>query len=87
MGAGRKVILSRSVIEHYIGDDPMQAVTGGTWLRWARGSRRSGRWGTLGEIFTWLTVPPLCSLDSRRVALRWPRLALAMRLVWCGWPL
>ena len=35
--SGRTVILSRSVIEHYIGNDPLRAV----WkhrLRWARGS-------------------------------------------------
>jgi ceramide glucosyltransferase len=48
---GRKVVLSRSVIEHYIGDDAFLK----NWkhrLRWARSTRRSRRMGYVGEIFT-----------------------------------
>ncbi|MCU1327812.1 MAG: putative ceramide glucosyltransferase [Bryobacterales bacterium] len=48
---GRGVILSRSVIEHHIGNDPFLK----NWkhrLRWARSTRRSRRAGYIGEIFT-----------------------------------
>ena len=53
---GRTVILSRSVIEHYIGNDSMRD----NWshrLRWARGSRRSRPVGYFGEVFTKPAVP------------------------------
>jgi len=62
---GRKVVLSRSVIEHHIGNDPFLK----NWkhrLRWARSTRRSRRLGYVGEIFTkptalalllWLAAP------------------------------
>lgn len=80
---GRTVILSRSVIEHYIGNDSMRS----TWrhrLRWARGSRRSRPAGYVGEIFTKPTVPAvaLWVLAPGWGALA--ALALAMRLavVW-----
>jgi ceramide glucosyltransferase len=49
--AGRDVVLSRSVIEHYIGNDGFVQ----NWkhrLRWARSTRRSRPWGYLGEVFT-----------------------------------
>ena len=62
--SGRTVILSRSVIEHYIGNDPLRTV----WkhsLRWARGSRRSRPFGYIGEIFTQANSACGCSLDSR----------------------
>jgi ceramide glucosyltransferase len=48
---GRKVVLSRSVIEHHIGNDSFL----NNWkhrLRWARSTRRSRRMGYIGEIFT-----------------------------------
>jgi ceramide glucosyltransferase len=48
---GRKVVLSRSVIEHHIGNDRFL----NNWkhrLRWARSTRRSRRMGYVGEIFT-----------------------------------
>jgi ceramide glucosyltransferase len=48
---GRLVTLSRSVIEHHIGNDGFIK----NWkhrLRWARSTRRSRRIGYLGEIFT-----------------------------------
>ena len=48
---GRTVLLSRSVIEHHIGNDGFP----GNWkhrLRWARSTRRSRRMGYIGEIFT-----------------------------------
>ncbi|MES1258908.1 MAG: bacteriohopanetetrol glucosamine biosynthesis glycosyltransferase HpnI [Acidobacteriota bacterium] len=62
---GRRVVLSRSVIEHHIGNDPFLK----NWahrLRWARSTRRSRRLGYAGEIFTkpvalalllWLAAP------------------------------
>ncbi len=82
---GRKVILSRSVIEHYIGDDSIL----NSWrhrLRWARGSRRSRPAGYVGEVFTrpavlavalWVLAPAWGALAA---------LALTMRLavVWTG---
>ncbi len=57
-GLGRTVILSRAVIEHYIGNEGMRA----SWshrLRWARGSRRSRPAGYVGEVFTKPTIPAL----------------------------
>jgi ceramide glucosyltransferase len=78
-GIGRTVILSRSVIEHYIGNDSLRA----SWshrLRWARGSRRTRPVGYIGEIFTRPTVPAvalwLLSPSWGLLAV----LALAMRL-------
>jgi ceramide glucosyltransferase len=48
---GHKVVLSREVVDHYIG--------GGEWranvrhrLRWNRSTRRSRPWGYVGQIFT-----------------------------------
>jgi len=49
--AGREVVLSRSVIEHHIGNDRFLD----NWkhrLRWARSTRRSRPMGYIGEIFT-----------------------------------
>lgn len=49
--AGREVVLSRSVIEHHIGNDGFLD----NWkhrLRWARSTRRSRPAGYVGEIFT-----------------------------------
>jgi ceramide glucosyltransferase len=48
---GRKVVLSRSVIEHHIGNDRF-LNNWGHRLRWARSTRRSRRMGYIGEIFT-----------------------------------
>jgi ceramide glucosyltransferase len=48
---GREVVLSRSVIEHHIGNDRFLD----NWkhrLRWARSTRRSRPLGYIGEIFT-----------------------------------
>jgi ceramide glucosyltransferase len=48
---GRQVVLSRSVIDHHIGNDAFLK----NWthrLRWARSTRRSRRLGYAGEIFT-----------------------------------
>jgi ceramide glucosyltransferase len=78
--SGRTVILSRSVIEHYIGSDSIRD----SWshrLRWARGSRRSRPLGYVGEVFTRPTVPA-CALWL--LAPGWgglAGLALALRLV------
>jgi len=64
---GRKVVLSRSVIEHHIGNDGFMK----NWrhrLRWARSTRRSRRMGYVGEIFTkplalglilWIAAPSM----------------------------
>jgi ceramide glucosyltransferase len=68
-GSGRTVILSRSVIEHYIGNDSMR-VSWSHRLRWARGSRRSRPAGYMGEVFTKPTVPAL---------------ALWLLTPWWGW--
>jgi ceramide glucosyltransferase len=83
--SGRTVILSRSVIEHYIGNDPLRAV----WkhrLRWARGSRRSRPLGYLGEIFTRPAVPAvlLWILAPGWGALAALALAMRLTLVWMG---
>ncbi len=82
-GMGRTVILSRAVIEHYIGNDSMT----GSWrhrLRWARGSRRSRPAGYVGEIFTKPTVPAvaLWLLAPGWGALAALALAMRMALVW-----
>jgi ceramide glucosyltransferase len=62
---GKKVVLSRCIIEHHIGNDGFLR----NWrhrLRWARSTRRSRRIGYLGELFTkttalalilWLVAP------------------------------
>lgn len=83
--SGRTVILSRSVIEHYIGNDPLRAV----WkhrLRWARGSRRSRPLGYLGEVFTRPAVPAaaLWILAPDWGALAALALAMRLALVWMG---
>lgn len=52
---GKTVVLSRCIIEHYIGNDSFQK----NWkhrLRWARSTRRSRRIGYLGELFTKTTA-------------------------------
>ena len=52
---GRKLVLSRCVIEHYIGNDAAFK----NWkhrLRWARSTRRSRRLGYIGELFTKTTA-------------------------------
>jgi ceramide glucosyltransferase len=61
---GGKVVLSRSVIEHHIGNDRFLK----NWrhrLRWARSTRRSRRMGYLGEIFTKTTALALLLLCAR----------------------
>jgi ceramide glucosyltransferase len=78
--SGREVILSRSVIEHYIGNDPWHAV----WkhrLRWARGSRRSRPMGYLGEVFTRPTLPAVALWILAPNFAPLAALALAMRLM------
>ncbi len=81
--SGRTVILSRGIIEHYIGNETLVDC----WkhrLRWARGSRRSRPMGYVGEVFTRPTVPALALLA---LAPNWwglAALAILMRLavVW-----
>jgi ceramide glucosyltransferase len=80
---GRTVILSRSVIEHYIGDDSLR----NNWkhrLRWARGSRRSRPRGYVGEVFTRVAVPAvaLWILAPGWGALAALALALRLAVVW-----
>jgi ceramide glucosyltransferase len=77
--AGRKVILSRCIIEHYIGNDGMSK----NWrhrVRWARSTRRSRRWGYVGELFTktsaiaimlWILAPSAWGLALIGLAFRW----------------
>lgn len=91
-GIGRTVILSRSMIEHYIGNETLAA----SWkhrLRWARGSRRSRPAGYVGEIFTkptvpavalWLLAPASAPLWGWRAMIGLAALALLLRLavVW-----
>jgi ceramide glucosyltransferase len=85
-GIGRTVILSRAVIEHYIGSDSMRS----SWshrLRWARGSRRSRPLGYIGEVFTRPTVPAvallvLASGSEALSALAALALAMRMAVVW-----
>jgi ceramide glucosyltransferase len=78
--AGRTVILSRSVIEHYIGTDSMRS----SWmhrLRWARGSRRSRPAGYVGEVFTKPTVPAIALWILAPGWSALAALALVMRLI------
>jgi ceramide glucosyltransferase len=77
--AGRTVVLSRSVIEHYIGSDSMRD----NWshrLRWARGSRRSRPLGYVGEVFTRPTVPAVAMWVLAPGWAPLAALALVMRL-------
>ncbi|MEP6714078.1 MAG: glycosyltransferase [Terriglobia bacterium] len=78
--AGRKVVLSRSVIEHHIGSEPFLP----NWkhrLRWARSTRRSRRLGYLGEIFTKpLPIALLLWMAAPNRALTWPCLVLSVLL-------
>jgi ceramide glucosyltransferase len=77
---GRGVILSRSVVEHHIGNDGFLK----NWrhrLRWARSTRRSRPWGYVGELFTKpVALAVLCCTLEPRL---WPVLvwALAFRSV------
>jgi len=75
--AGREVILSRSVIEHHIGNDGFVQ----NWkhrLRWARSTRRSRPWGYLGEVFT--KPVALALLVTATEPKLWPFLILAMAM-------
>jgi ceramide glucosyltransferase len=75
--AGREVVLSRSVIEHHIGNDGFVA----NWkhrLRWARSTRRSRPWGYLGEVFT--KPVALALLVTATEPKLWPVLILAMAM-------
>ncbi|MDP9169889.1 MAG: glycosyltransferase [Acidobacteriota bacterium] len=75
--AGKKVVLSRSVIEHHIGGDSFLA----NWkhrVRWARGTRRSRRAGYLGEIFTKpVAIALMLSIAAPRA---WPWLVVSLLL-------
>jgi ceramide glucosyltransferase len=75
--AGREVVLSRSVIEHYIGNDGF-VKNGKHRLRWARSTRRSRPAGYLGEIFT---KPVALGLILTAAAPQfWPALVVAFAL-------
>jgi len=77
--AGCRVILSRCIIEHYIGNEGLLA----SWrhrVRWARSSRRSRPLGYLGELFThttaialalWLVAPAAWGLCLIGLVFRW----------------
>ena len=74
---GRTVILSRSVVEHHIGNDDFLK----NWrhrLRWARSTRRSRPWGYVGELFTKpVALALICCAAAPRL---WPVLPLTMAL-------
>jgi ceramide glucosyltransferase len=75
--AGREVVLSRSVIEHYIGNEGFVQ----NWkhrLRWARSTRRSRPWGYMGEVFTKPVALGLLVVTVKPWL--WPVLLLAMAL-------
>ncbi len=71
--AGWKVILSRSLIEHHIGSQPLRANFRHR-LRWVRSTRRSRPWGYLGQAFTY---PAPWALLLLALAPSWWPLALA----------
>ena len=88
---GRTVVLSRSVIEHHIGNDRFVK----NWrhrLRWARSTRRSRRLGYVGEIFTkpvalglilWIAAPSmwwgLAVAMAFRAAVAWSTAGMILR--------
>ena len=77
--AGRKVILSRCIIEHYIGNEKLVP----NWrhrVRWARSTRRSRPFGYLRELFTktsaialalWIVAPAAWGLSLIGLVFRW----------------
>lgn len=75
---GRGVVLSRSVIQHYIGNDRFLK----NWchrLRWARSTRRSRPLGYVGEIFTKPVALGLILCWAAPGMWHWFVAALAMR--------
>ncbi len=75
--SGREVILSRSVIEHHIGNDTFV----NNWkhrMRWARSTRRSRPAGYIGEIFT--KPVALALLVGAVEPNLWPVLPIAMTM-------
>ncbi|MDQ1468810.1 MAG: ceramide glucosyltransferase [Bryobacterales bacterium] len=75
---GRKVVLSRSVIEHHTGNDRFL----NNWkhrLRWARSTRRSRRMGYIGELFTKPTALALLLWIAAPWAFGFVLLALLLR--------
>jgi len=73
---GRRVILSRNLIEHHIGSHAL-GENFRHRLRWMRSTRRSRPWGYLGQIFTYPL--PLALLLVTFCPWAWP-LALATSL-------
>jgi len=74
--SGWRVILSRNLIEHHIGSHtPRENFR--HRLRWMRSTRRSRRWGYLGQIFTYPL--PLALLVATFCPRAWP-LAVATAL-------
>ncbi len=84
---GRKVVLSRCIISHFIGDDGFI----NNWkhrLRWARSTRRSRRIGYVGELFTkttaialalWIAAPAAWGLALAGLVFRaWAQWATAI---------
>jgi ceramide glucosyltransferase len=74
--AGWRVILSRNLIEHHIGSHSL-AENFRHRLRWMRSTRRSRRWGYLGQVFTYPL--PLALLVATFCPWAWP-LALVTAL-------
>ncbi len=67
--AGWGVILSRTLIEHHIGAQPLGANFRHR-LRWARSTRRSRPWGYLGQLFTYPL--PLALIALAAAPCYWP---------------
>ena len=75
---GKTVVLSRCIIEHYIGNEGFVE----SWrhrLRWARSTRRSRRIGYPGELFTQTTALALLLWIVDPCAWKFALLALIFR--------
>lgn len=75
--SGSRVILSSFVIEHRIGSQGF-ASNMRHRLRWARSTRRSRRWGYMGEIFT--NPLPLALMLLGAAPASWPLVFLVLGL-------
>ena len=74
-GAGYRVILSSSVVEHRVGTRNFRQAAGQR-LRWARSTRRSRPIGYLGQLFT-SPIPPILMLWALHPAW-WPLVLAAV---------
>ncbi|MBI3280870.1 MAG: glycosyltransferase, partial [Acidobacteria bacterium] len=88
--AGHKVLLSRYVIEHHIGSQPLGANFRHR-VRWARSTRRSRPAGYIGQVFTnplplaimlWISAPTWWPMSAAAVLAR-----AAAAVATAGWVL